>query len=193
MSVPSEIQARHARTLGQLAELGLALAADLQRRALAAEDDAAAAKLADSFHKVGRSLRQTLALEAKLVREQAADAREAAAQDARTRPERIRQRQREVRRQVERLIWDEVEDEHEAEVGADMLRDLVADAAERDCDFLDSPLDMIVSRLKDEVFGHLADYREEAAAADEDEDGEDAGSEEIEFDFCPEPELRNSG
>jgi hypothetical protein len=188
MSDTAEINARHAAALAQLAELGLALAADLQRRALAAEDDDTAAKLADSFHKVGRSVRQTLALEAKLLREQAADAREADAEDARTRPARIRQRQREVLREVRRLIWNEVEDEHEAEVGVDMLRDLTAAAAEDDADFADAPLDVIVARLKDLVFGHLADYRELP-----DEEDDDSGSEEIEFDASPEPERQSSG
>jgi hypothetical protein len=192
MPDPLEINARHAAALGQLAELGLALAADLQRRALAAEDDDTAAKLADSFHKVGRSVRQTLALEAKLLREQAVDARELAAEDARTRPARIRQRQREVRREVERLIWNEVEDEHEAEVGVDMLRDLAAGAAEMDADFADAPLDVIVARLKDLVFGHLADYR---AERQQDEDGgeDEDGFEELEFDASPEPERQSSG
>ena len=178
MSDAAEMQARHAAALGRLAELGLALAADLERRALAAPDDDTAARLADSFHKVGRSVRQTLALEARLLREHVADVRECAAEDARTRPARLRARQREVRRQVERLIWDEVEDVHEAEVGVDMLRDLVAECAEDDGDFADAPLDVIVARLRDQVFGHLADYR-----ALPDEDGEDS----------TEPELRSSG
>src|SRR5437588_328968 len=57
------------RITGRLAELGMALAEDLQAAALAAEEPAQKAALADGFHKLSRSVRQSLALEARLARE----------------------------------------------------------------------------------------------------------------------------
>lgn len=178
MSTPSEMPERHARALGQLAELGLALAADLQRRALAAEDDDTAAKLADGFHKVGRSVRQTLALEAKLLRDGARADRETADHDERTRPLRLAKRQVEVRKEVERLIWAEVENDEDAEICVEMLADLVGHGADVD-DFLDHPLDVIVDRIKIQILRELTEYR-----ADHPRWNSRA---------APEPELRNSG
>ena len=52
--------------LGELADLGMSLARDLHARALAASDDAVACDLALAFHRISRSLRQTLALQSRL-------------------------------------------------------------------------------------------------------------------------------
>ena len=57
---------RHARLLGRLAELGMALAEDLHARARAADTPQEAETLASGFHKLSRSVRQSLALEARL-------------------------------------------------------------------------------------------------------------------------------
>jgi hypothetical protein len=182
MSTPSEMQARHAAALGQLAELGLALAADLQRRALGAQDDDTAAKLADSFHKVSRSVRQTMALEARLGREHERAQREAVIEDERTRPLRTAQRQIEVRKAVERMIWTEVESEEDVQFCREILVDLIGREEDLDDDFLDVPVETIIQRIRDRIFHELANEEAELAADDEDDDG----------DLAAAPELRNS-
>lgn len=181
MSDPSEMKARHEAALGRLAELGLALAEDLQARALAVEEPEMAARLADSFHKVARGVRQTLALEARLAREAVKVAREVAVEDERTRPLRIAKRQVEVRKAVERMIWTEVENDEDAEDAVGMLADLMDGDDVLDDDFVDAPLEVVIQRFRDRLFQELADY----LAADLDADAAaDPGP--------AEPELRNS-
>src|SRR5258705_8925277 len=86
MSTAAEKQERQERILAELSELGLALARDLQARALAATDIAEASELGLAFQRVSRSVRQTLALEAKLERDRLRADREdrTEAQNART-------------------------------------------------------------------------------------------------------------
>ncbi|MCR5880512.1 hypothetical protein [Phenylobacterium sp. J367] len=59
---------RHTLTLRALAGMSLELCRDLQQRALDAENPEDAGRLATAFHRVSRGLRQTLALELKLLR-----------------------------------------------------------------------------------------------------------------------------
>jgi hypothetical protein len=60
---------RHDQALRQLAEMELALARELQRRALEARDGKTAAELAIAFARTARSLRETITLQAELRRE----------------------------------------------------------------------------------------------------------------------------
>jgi hypothetical protein len=115
MSGASDMAERHGCILAELSELGLGLARDLQQRALAAETPEAAADLADAFHRISRSVRQTLALEAKLERERRRRAQEDEIEELRQRPQRAEKRAAEVRRAVERLIWTEAESDERAE------------------------------------------------------------------------------
>ena len=69
MSSLTDIAEKHARILGELAEFGLNLARKLHDQAMAAEEPEVTADLAKAFHAVSRSLRQTLLLEARAVRE----------------------------------------------------------------------------------------------------------------------------
>src|SRR5215218_9053697 len=78
MATPTAMRERQDRILGELSELGLALARDLQARALAAETVAEAADLGLAFQRVALSVRQALALEAKLERDRQAAERELA-------------------------------------------------------------------------------------------------------------------
>lgn len=152
MSRALEMQSRHAAALSQLAELGLALAADLQRRALASDDDAVAAQLADSFHKVGRSVRQTMALEARLAREHAAEVRAASDEDERTRPARIARRRAELSKAVERLIWTELEaSEAIEEDGDDLMVGFLCDELMVDItdeEYAETSVPVLIARLK---------------------------------------------
>ena len=146
MSSPADIAERHSRMLCEFAELSFELAKDLQRRALAAEDDETAGKLAGNFHQVGRALRQSLALHARLQREQAEvgqapDARAAEALEIR----RI-SRKTQVGKAAEPEVWDEYEDPEDAEFVVCLLPDFVDQIAEDD-DFLEAPVETLIARI----------------------------------------------
>ena len=102
---------RHTAMLRELAAMSLTLARELQQRALQAETPDEAVKLATAFHRVSRGLRQTLALELKVVRyrdEQAREAQAAAeAAAAAARPQAVAERREQVRRLTSRAIWTE--------------------------------------------------------------------------------------
>lgn len=130
MSNDKDIAERHARILGRLSELGLELAERIALDALTAETPQARADFSRAFHTVSRSVRQSVALEAKLVadrkREGERALREAAILQAETvqagaaepedlsrfrDPARIARRRDEARTAVQRVIWSEAEDE----------------------------------------------------------------------------------
>lgn len=94
--------ARHARMLARYAELSLELAEDVHASALATEDPDKKARLVIGFQKLGRAMRQSIALEARFVRERAADA----AQQAKAA---VQRRQDKVRAVVERRIFTELD------------------------------------------------------------------------------------
>ncbi|HEX3701024.1 MAG TPA: hypothetical protein VHV27_10160 [Phenylobacterium sp.] len=143
------MSARHGRILEDLAELGLGLARDLQVRALAAETAEQASDLSMAFHRVSRSVRQTLALEARLHREQLRHAEAEAIEELRQRPARAEQRRRDLHARVKRLIWTEREgDEAEdllAELNDYLGWDIVSD------DFLADPLEVHAARVAEEL------------------------------------------
>jgi hypothetical protein len=86
---------------------------------MAAEDPATVGELARSYQRIARSLRQTLALKARLTRERE---RESRANPPPWDPMRAARRQAELREAVRRLIWAERETEDE-----DYLFDLLED------------------------------------------------------------------
>ena len=91
MVIATDIAERHAQVLAELAELGLGVARRLAELALTAETPKEAADLGVAFHRVSRSVRQTLALDAKLARDHlrlGAEVREEAQADRRVRLER---------------------------------------------------------------------------------------------------------
>lgn len=104
MSTPAEKRERQERILAELSELGLALARDLQARALAAEDVATAGELGLAFQRVARSVRQTLALEAKLERDRQRDEREDRAAAERALAAHAERRRAQVRIAVKRYV-----------------------------------------------------------------------------------------
>ncbi|HEX5262771.1 MAG TPA: hypothetical protein VFW13_04555, partial [Phenylobacterium sp.] len=71
-------QDRVEQILGELAELSLMLAKDLAVQARETENPEAKVALVQAFEKISRSARLTLALDAKLDRDAARDARNAA-------------------------------------------------------------------------------------------------------------------
>ncbi len=140
-------ETRHGLILAELASLGLTLARDLHERALAAESAEEAARLATAFHRISRGVRQSLALEAKLSREQEAHALQHAPLKEKERQARVSRRHTQVYRAVERLIWDEEEDEEIAEQRAEDLRELL-DLEALDDDFLAEPLAQQIDRIR---------------------------------------------
>jgi hypothetical protein len=130
MSTPAEKRGRSEAILGELAELGLMLARELATQARACEEPEQQVALVDAFHKTSRAVRLTLALDAKLDRDAAREARDAAC-DAETRARRAEgavraapaeptprdARKARVRNLTRRLLWNESEgdvDEYDA-------------------------------------------------------------------------------
>ena len=161
-------QERAEQILGELAELGLMLARDVAADARAAEDPDQKVALTDAFQKLSRTVRLTLALDAKLDRDAARDAREAARTDAEAEDARLRERRgletaeaarpsreetqkRRVTAVLNRLIWDESEGDQEAyDV---LLEDLDARLyeAEDAPGFADLPIEVLAHKLKTDM------------------------------------------
>jgi hypothetical protein len=147
MDAPAEMADRHGEALKELAGLGMALARNLQARALAAED-AAAGDLALAFHRIARCVRQTLALELRLERERRQAAREVAKDASRETLARLRKRRAQVRSALAPLIWTEAEgDEDEADALFDDLDARLMEAYDDDA-FLADPLDVVIARIR---------------------------------------------
>jgi hypothetical protein len=82
MLTPSqEMFERHAAVLARLTALGLALAERVQAQAMAVEDVEEIDTLSGAFHRISRSVRMSIALEAKLARALRDEARAAARAD----------------------------------------------------------------------------------------------------------------
>ena len=125
----AEMAERHAAALRELTELGLALARDLQATALASADPEVKGRLSADFHRVGRTVRQSMALEARLLRDKLRFEREAEAALVEARKEAVKAKAVQVRAAVERLVWTEVENEKEAERLVDELKALLEEEA----------------------------------------------------------------
>jgi len=146
--MPSEdqIALENDAVLAELAQVCLASARDLQARQLAATDDEAAARLGQTLHRVARSVRQTAALRARLARERVKGAREDRQDEAARHTARVQTRKTQIKLAVERVIWDE----YEAAEADDLLYELqdVLDIESVGDDFIDTPLDVQVERMK---------------------------------------------
>ena len=118
---------RRARMLQALAEGALSLAMNLQARAMATDDDELAAELAGAFHKVSRSVRQSLALEAQFERNAVQAQREDAAIQRKENLARTFARSKKLRSALQELTWRETEklDEEDAEAFDDLLYEIV--------------------------------------------------------------------
>jgi hypothetical protein len=163
--VTTEKRARAGAMLGELAEHGLMVAKELAVRLRECEDAGEAVALAGAFQKVSRVVRMTLALDFKLDRDAARDAREAeqfeaerlqaeadAAEDApvtvasrRANP--IEGRKTRVANLLNRLLWTESEgDEYKFEVLTDDLTSRLEEAA-LSPDFETLPIEILVQRI----------------------------------------------
>jgi len=117
MSSFPDIVDRDQQMLAELAELDLALARHVQARALATDDGAEVAELSRAYQRISRSVRQTLALKAKLKRDAEQHARWLEARDVRPQrqeptpdpADRAAKRRVDLENAVARVIWAERE------------------------------------------------------------------------------------
>jgi hypothetical protein len=140
---------RHGRLLARYADLSLSLAENVHAAALAAPEPEQKARLAEAFHRLGRALRQSVAWEAKLVRDRARDLKAAEADAADARAQAVRRRQAQVRAEVERQIYSEMEGAEAHTWLADFEERLETEAL--DDGFTDEDLDDQVARLAAEL------------------------------------------
>jgi hypothetical protein len=155
---------RHAAILADLAEMGLSLARAAHGKALAAETPAELAEMTLAFHRISRSVRQTLALEAKLERDRARRDLEVRAEAEAERQEAAERRKRQVRVAVERTIWAERESYDEAERLIDELDDVLTEEAFSE-DFTAGSVEAHIERIRRDL-GLTAPPAKEAAPAE---------------------------
>jgi hypothetical protein len=123
------------QALGIFADAVLKLALHIQEQALDAEDLDQKVRLAGAVHRLGRGLRQTVALQAKLARDARADAAKSepdiqptaeAATPSDPKAVAVRRRRDWLNRGVERCVWNEYDREDDAGefTGESLLEDL---------------------------------------------------------------------
>ena len=127
---------RREQIAGELAEWMHAAAREAQRRLLDAESTEDFATLTGALTKLGRSVRQSLALQAKFEKERlhgefvppAAPAAKPVAAPSSPHEAALAKKRGWVRRGVERCLWDEYDpsDDDESETGLSLLYDLAA-------------------------------------------------------------------
>jgi hypothetical protein len=150
MTGAMEMTDRHGRLLAELSELGLSLARKIHEQAMAADTPEATAELAMAFHRISRSARQTMALEAKLKRDHDRDLIEDAARTADRDQAARKHRKAQVDTAISRLIWTEAERDEDLETG-DLLVELknILDEESLSEDFLDGPVEPLIARIRE--------------------------------------------
>jgi len=146
---------RREEKLGLLAEKALALACVIQQRALEAETPGEMAALSGAFVKLSRSVRQSIALHAKLETDRRQGERQEQALAPPPEPTPAERKKARVRRAVERLVWDEYDrdDDGEEETAVSLLEDLtdrLGELAEAE-DFLVADVDALIAELAVEL------------------------------------------
>jgi len=131
--------------LDELARLGLSLARDMAQRAEAAKDDDQAARLAMAFHHVSRSVRQSLALQAKLAHDAQRHLREARDDAQRQDKTRRELHAARVRSGVRRVIGAEAAEREHIALLSRLELALLSDST--DADFLEGTVERHVARL----------------------------------------------
>ncbi|WP_374572683.1 hypothetical protein [Phenylobacterium sp.] len=165
--------------LGELAEMSMALARRLHGRAMAAETDEEAQKGALAFQRAARSVRQTLALQAKIERDRRRLAAEAERAAGEARREAVRARRSYVGDVGSRLIWTEAEPDEVGALLVELKRWLDAESFFAD-EFAQAPVEHLIARLRQDL----------GLAANDDPDPEGP---DLEYDAAEPPERRSSG
>lgn len=151
MSDTDAMAQRHSSHLAELAEIGMLMARDLRAEVESPASPEAKAGAVARFPAIARTVRQCVALEAKLQRDQVRQDREQAEDDARQLKQRLRRRKAEVRLHMERVICETFPDcgdeaNDEALLRLEDLRDRLADDL-LDPDFADRPFHEVVATL----------------------------------------------
>jgi len=147
MSDPSDISDEE--MLARLAVCDLSAAEKVHGKLMAAEEASEIAELGRTYQRLARSLRQTMALKAKLKQDAAAAAREASAPPP-LGPVAVARRLRDVRAAVVRVIWDETETPEAADFTEDMLEELLTNEVLGD-GFAEESLDDHIARICGEL------------------------------------------
>ncbi len=200
MSTPPDMADRHARVLARLTELGLALAEQTFEDAQGAETPAARIESVKAFHTVSRTVRQCVALEARLVRQQAQDLREAGQTTAP--PQKpggveVSKRIVAVRDAMTRVIWHEAEDDDTANWLEESFETALLKGCRSD-HFCAEPLDDHIARLCLEMglpeeaalnWRDLPEPPERATPSDEDDEADEDDDDEADegADDAPRP------
>jgi len=139
---------RDEEMLARLAEFDLAAAERVHGRLMAAEAAGEIAELGRTYQRIARSLRQTLALKAKLKRERETQANAGPSTSPPNSPPggvAVARRLREVRGAARRVIWNEAEDADHATLLDEELEELLTQEMLGDS-FCAEPLDDHVAR-----------------------------------------------
>ena len=158
---PTPALSRDEEMLAAIAERDFALACRVHDEAMAADRESLP-ELARAYQRATRSLRQTLALKARLARERDEQQRKAGVRAEAGRAARIHHKQSQVRAPLERAIWDEHEDDDSAEQAILRLGELLDEAALAD-GFLDEPVERLIVRLA-ETLGYQVEITSAASA-----------------------------
>jgi hypothetical protein len=182
MSSHSDNDARRGAVLAELAEIGMAMARGLRDEMEAAETPETKARAMAGFTKIARTVRQCVALEARLERDAARAAVEAQAREDGHLQRRIRRRKAHVTRWIQRAICNDAQDDDE---GDDLAAERMEDLRERldenllDADFADRPLGEVVALLcadlgldPDRILGDKGEDPEDPDEEPEDDPGE---------------------
>lgn len=144
MSDGADIVDLDEQMLARLAQLDLAAAERVHARLMAAEGADEVADVGRTYQRMARSLRQTLALKARLKRERDQVPKDAA--PAKPGGVAVARRIRELRLAVPRVIWNEAEDDETANFHEESLEDLITEECLRDS-FCAEPLDDHIARV----------------------------------------------
>ena len=146
---PTEMAERHGRVLAELAELGLSAARRMHEQVMAAETPQDAREATLALHRISRSVRQAVALEAKLERDRARQEREDRADAVREGEALVEKRKVQVRGAIERIVIDEDETLNAVRRLEDLDWRLDADAVQDA--FLRDPIEVVIARLSAEI------------------------------------------
>jgi len=206
MQPPADMAERHARMLAEFAEIALTAARELGASLSQAETPDEKALLMGALHRAGRALRQSVALEAKLVRDAARGVREAESEARDAADAQVQRRKDQLQATLKRLLWNERE-----AADAERLEPLLDELIEEDAcfeAFLADPIETQIARLAEQlgVTPPSAHPREggdpsplPASNLETDPSSERGPAcagprgEELEFDAAPRPERPGSG
>ncbi|MFC3070085.1 hypothetical protein [Phenylobacterium soli] len=139
---------RHREALQELTRMGLELARDLHEAALSAATLEDKDRAAAAFHRISRSVRQSMALESRFEREAQRKAIEAERAASAARVTTLVHRQAEAVSAIERLVWTEYEGAEPESLFTEIGERLEHDDYQQA--LLTQPTDLIVRRLAEE-------------------------------------------